>query len=141
MKGYNYFSIIVKTETGQSMDVMKQITYSELNNYILRLPSFSFENAIIINFHNENVLDIESILNKVKNIQWCKEGGCLPTCQNKVISRLDKEGNRHYIAKYGSCRSNKARIMTRGRNILDLTLSFLEFITQSIRTSFISHTT
>jgi DNA-binding Lrp family transcriptional regulator len=73
MKGYNYFSIIVKTEVGQSMDVMKQITYSELNNYILRLASFNFENAIIINFHSENVLDIESILNKVKTFNGVKK--------------------------------------------------------------------
>jgi Lrp/AsnC family transcriptional regulator for asnA, asnC and gidA len=73
MKGYNYFSIIVKTEVGQSMDVMKQITYSELNNYILRLASFNFENAIIINFHSENVLDIESILNKVKTFYGVKK--------------------------------------------------------------------
>lgn len=73
MKGYNYFSIIVKTEIGQSMDVMNQITYSELNDYILRLPSFNFENAIIVNFQSENALDIESILSKVKTFKGVKK--------------------------------------------------------------------
>lgn len=73
MKGYNYFSIIVKTETKRSRDVMKQITYSELNNYILRLPSFSFEDTIIVNFHIENVLDIESILNTIRSVKGVKK--------------------------------------------------------------------
>jgi len=35
MKGYNYFSVIIKTDTNQSKNVMKQILYSEI-----RLTSF-----------------------------------------------------------------------------------------------------
>jgi hypothetical protein len=31
------------TEANWSRNVIKQITYTELNNYILRLPSFRFE--------------------------------------------------------------------------------------------------
>jgi uridine kinase len=48
---------------------MKQIAYSELNDYILRLPSFSFEDRIIINFHVENAFDIESIIKKIQAIK------------------------------------------------------------------------
>ncbi|CAN5533945.1 hypothetical protein BH18THE2_BH18THE2_40950 [soil metagenome] len=73
MKGYNYFSIILKTDTNWSRNVMKQITYSELNDYVLRLPSFSFEDRIIINFHIENVFDIESIIKKIQSIKGVKK--------------------------------------------------------------------
>ena len=38
---------------------MKLIIYSELRAYTLRLPSFSFEDRVIINFHMENASDIE----------------------------------------------------------------------------------
>jgi hypothetical protein len=42
MKGYNYFSVIMKTDTNQSKNVMKQILYSEI-----RLTSFKPRNYTI----------------------------------------------------------------------------------------------
>lgn len=73
MKGYNYFSVILKTDTNQSWNVMMQITYSELKDYILRLPSFSFEDRIIINFHMENAFDIESIIKKIQSVKGVRK--------------------------------------------------------------------
>jgi hypothetical protein len=52
---------------------MKQITYSELNDYILILPSFSFEDRVIINFHIENAFDIESIIKKIDSVKGVKK--------------------------------------------------------------------
>jgi DNA-binding Lrp family transcriptional regulator len=73
MKGYNYFSVILKTDTNQSRNVMMQITYSELKDYILKLPSFSFEDRIIINFHMENAFDIESIIKKIQSVKGVRK--------------------------------------------------------------------
>jgi len=42
MKSYNYFSVIIKTDTNQSKNVMKQILYSEI-----RLTSFKPRNYTI----------------------------------------------------------------------------------------------
>ena len=68
MKGYNYFSVIIKTDTNQSKNIMKQILYSEKRERIFRLPSFSFEDRAIINFYTENAFDIESIINKIQSV-------------------------------------------------------------------------
>lgn len=68
MKGYNYFSVILHTNTNMAKEVMKEISYSELNEYILRLPAFNFEDRVIVNFHIENVFDIESIVSKSRSI-------------------------------------------------------------------------
>jgi len=69
MKGYNYFSVILHTRPNMTTEVMKEISYSELNKYILRLPAFIFEDGVIVNFHIENVLDYESIVSKIRSIK------------------------------------------------------------------------
>jgi DNA-binding Lrp family transcriptional regulator len=69
MKGYNYFSVLLYTRSSMTMDVMKEVSYSELNDYILRFPPFVFDNRVIIVFHIENVFDIESIVTKIRSIK------------------------------------------------------------------------
>ena len=69
MKGYNYFGVILHTRPDMTTDVMIEISYSELNESILRLPAFAFEDRLIINFHIENVFDIESLVRKIKSIK------------------------------------------------------------------------
>jgi DNA-binding Lrp family transcriptional regulator len=69
MKGYNYFSVILHTRPGMATDIMREISYSELNESILRLPAFVFEDRVIVNFHIENVFDIESLVRKIKSIK------------------------------------------------------------------------
>ena len=69
MKGYNYFSMILHTRSGMTTDVMREISYSELTESILRLPTFVFEDRVIVNFHIENVFDIESLIRKIKSIK------------------------------------------------------------------------
>lgn len=68
MKGYNYFSVILHTRSSMTTEVMNEISYSELNEYILRFPPFTFHDRVIIVFHIENIFDIESIVNKIKSI-------------------------------------------------------------------------
>jgi DNA-binding Lrp family transcriptional regulator len=69
MKGYNYFSVLLHILPNLGAEVIKEINNSELNEYILRFPPFSYHNRIIINFHIENIFDIESIINKIRSIK------------------------------------------------------------------------
>jgi DNA-binding Lrp family transcriptional regulator len=69
MKGYNYFSAVIHTRPSMATEVMKEISYSELNEYILRLPPFIYHDRVIIVFHIENVFDIESIVSKIRSIK------------------------------------------------------------------------
>jgi DNA-binding Lrp family transcriptional regulator len=69
MKGYNYFSVVIHTRPSMATEVMKEINYSELNEYILRFPPFIYHDRIIIIFHIENVFDIESIVSKIRSIK------------------------------------------------------------------------
>jgi DNA-binding Lrp family transcriptional regulator len=69
MKGYNYFSVILHTRSGMAPEVMKEISYSHLSDQIIRFPPFTFHDRVIIIFHIENVLDIESIVRKVRSIK------------------------------------------------------------------------
>jgi DNA-binding Lrp family transcriptional regulator len=69
MKGYNYFSVVVHTRSGMGAEVIKEISYSKLNEYVLRFPPFNYHNRVIINFHIQNVFDIESIVSKIRSIQ------------------------------------------------------------------------
>jgi DNA-binding Lrp family transcriptional regulator len=69
MKGYNYFSVVIHTRLSMATEVMKEINYSELNEYILRFPPFIYHDRIIIIFHIENVFDIESIVSKIRSIK------------------------------------------------------------------------
>jgi len=48
---------------------MKEINYSELNEYILRFPPFIYHDRVIIVFHIENIFDIESIIGKIRSIK------------------------------------------------------------------------
>lgn len=85
------------------MDVMKQNTYSELNNYILRLPLFNFENAIIVNFHSENVLDIESVLSRVREIKGVRKVDAFQSTRirlfktGKIWARNNKDGGSTFM--------------------------------------------
>jgi len=77
---------------------MKQITYSELNDYILRLPSFSFEDRIIINFHIENAFDIESIIKKIQSVKGVKKVEVFQPIRIKWIHDwLNEELDTNYI--------------------------------------------
>jgi DNA-binding Lrp family transcriptional regulator len=69
MKGYNYFSVVLHTQSSMATEVMKEISYSELNEYILRLPPFIYHDRVIIVFHVENIFDIESIVSKIRSIK------------------------------------------------------------------------
>jgi DNA-binding Lrp family transcriptional regulator len=68
MKGYNYFSLLLHTRSSMATEVMKEISYSELDEYILRFPPFVYHDRVIIVFHTENVFDIESIMSKIRSI-------------------------------------------------------------------------
>jgi hypothetical protein len=50
-------------------EVMKEISYSEFNEYILRFPPFIYHDRVIIVFRIENVFDIESIVSKIRSIK------------------------------------------------------------------------
>jgi DNA-binding Lrp family transcriptional regulator len=69
MKGYNYFSLLIRTRLNMATEVMKEISYSELYEYILRFPLFTYSERVIIVFHIEDVLDIDSIVNKIRSIK------------------------------------------------------------------------
>jgi DNA-binding Lrp family transcriptional regulator len=69
MRGYNYFSLLLHTQSNMTTEVMKEINYSELNEYILRFPPFIYHDRVIIVFHIENVFDIESIISKIRSIK------------------------------------------------------------------------
>jgi DNA-binding Lrp family transcriptional regulator len=69
MKGYNYFSMLLHTRSSMATEVMKEISFSELNEYILRFPPFIFHDRVIIVFRIENVFDIESIVSKIRSIK------------------------------------------------------------------------
>lgn len=69
MKGYNYFSVILHTRPSMAAKVTEEISYSELNRYILRFPPFIFYDRVIVIFHIENIFDIESIVTKVRSIK------------------------------------------------------------------------
>ena len=69
MKGYNYLSVLLHTRSSMTTEVMKEISYSELNEYILRFPPFVFHDRVIIVFRIENVFDIESIVTKIRSIK------------------------------------------------------------------------
>jgi DNA-binding Lrp family transcriptional regulator len=101
MKGYNYFSLLLHTRSNMATEVMKEISYSELNEYILRFPPFIFHNRVIVIFHIENIFDIESIVSKIRSIkgvvkaeayqpirirwheEWLKK-----KIRNKILSRM-----------------------------------------------------
>jgi DNA-binding Lrp family transcriptional regulator len=68
MKGYNYFSMVLHTQSSMATNVMKEISYSRLNEHILRLPPFIYHDRVVINFHIENIFDSESIVGKIKTI-------------------------------------------------------------------------
>jgi hypothetical protein len=44
------FSILLHTRSSMTMDVMKEVSYSELNDYILRFLPFVFHNRVFIVF-------------------------------------------------------------------------------------------
>jgi DNA-binding Lrp family transcriptional regulator len=69
MKGYNYFSLLLHTQSNMTTEVMKKISYSELDEYILRFPPFIYHDRVIIVFHIENVFDIESIISNIRTIK------------------------------------------------------------------------
>jgi DNA-binding Lrp family transcriptional regulator len=69
MKAYNYFSVVVHTRSGMAAEVIKEISYSKLNEYVLRFPPFNYHNRVIINFHIQNVFDIESIVSRIRSIE------------------------------------------------------------------------
>ena len=69
MKGYNYSSVVLHTRPGLASKVIEEISYSELNKYILRFPPFAFHERVITIFHIENVFDIESIVSRLRSIK------------------------------------------------------------------------
>lgn len=69
MKGYNYFSMLIQTRSGKAVELMKEILYSDLNEYILTFHPFNFEDRVIIVFHVENVADSESIVNNIRSMK------------------------------------------------------------------------
>jgi DNA-binding Lrp family transcriptional regulator len=69
MRGYNYFSVLLRTRSNMAAEVMKEISYSDLNKNILTLPPFMFPDRVIIIFHIQNAFDIESIISKIRSIK------------------------------------------------------------------------
>lgn len=54
MKGYNYFSVVLHSQSSMTAKVKKEISYSELNEYIIRFPPFNYHDRVIIIFRIEN---------------------------------------------------------------------------------------
>ena len=83
MKGYNYFSVVIHTRLSMATEVMKEINYSELNEYILRFPPFIYHDRVIIIFHIKNVFDIESIVSKIRSIKGVVKAEAYPPIRIK----------------------------------------------------------
>jgi DNA-binding Lrp family transcriptional regulator len=97
MKGYNYFSVVIHTQSSMATEVMKEINYSELNEYILRLPPFIYHDRVIIVFHIENVFDIESIVSKIRSIKSVIKAETYQPIRIKWHEEWLKEKIRHRV--------------------------------------------
>lgn len=72
-KGYNNFSTMLWTQEESSKKVIENISYSDLNDQLLIRPHTHFKDVVILNFYSENVSDITSISERLRNLENVKE--------------------------------------------------------------------
>ena len=72
-KGYNYFLIVLWTQEESSTKVIENISYSDLNDHLLIKPHTHFKDVVILNFYSENVSDVISISERLRNLENVKE--------------------------------------------------------------------
>jgi DNA-binding Lrp family transcriptional regulator len=72
-KVYNYFSIMLWIQEESSTKVIENISYSDLNDHLLIRPDTHFKDIVILNFYSENVSDVISISERLRNLENVKE--------------------------------------------------------------------
>jgi DNA-binding Lrp family transcriptional regulator len=111
MKGYNYFSVIIHTDARAEREVMQKISYSKLNEYILRIPEFTFQDKVILNLQCENAFDIESLVEALQSLKGVKKVDVAQPLRIKWdYAKLLRKEIKHKIASINNNNNNNKQV-------------------------------